>query len=112
MSQSTVARIVKRCKIRINRLGCLHQETDKFEKADDFWKKLIRESVYNFYENKFAQTIDALYKILKEISTGTHYEFSHGRTTLYHLLKKLGFKCQKGDNRKVLMETPRIIAWR
>ena len=68
--------------------------------------------MYNFYKNKTASTIDALYEKLKEILTGMHYEFPYGRTTLYYLLKKHDFKYLKADNHKVLMETPRIVAWR
>ena len=77
-----------------------------------FEKKLIREIIYNFYKNKTAPTIDALYEKLKEISTGAHNEFLYCRITLHHLLKKLGFKYQKADNRKVLLEIPKIVAWR
>ena len=75
-------------------------------------EKLIRGVVYNFYKNKTAPNIDVLYETLKEISNGTHYEFPYGRNTLCHLLKKFGFKYQKEDNRKALMETPRIVASR
>ena len=88
------------------------RERDKFQKVDGFQKKLIWGTIYDFYENKAAPTIDVLHKKLKEISTGMHYEFPYGRTTLYHLQKKRGFKYQKADNHKVLMETPRIVSWR
>ena len=33
--------------------------------VDDFWNKLIRETIYNFYKNKAAPTIDALNKEIK-----------------------------------------------
>ena len=55
----------------------------QFQKVDGFQKKLIWGTIYNFYENKAAPTIDVSHKKLKEISTGTHYD----RTTLYHLQK-------------------------
>ena len=58
------------------------------KKVDDFWKKLIWETIYNFYENKTASTIDALYKKLKGISTRMHYQFPYSRTTQYCLMKK------------------------
>ena len=41
-----------------------------------------------------------------------YHELPYGRTTQYHLLKMLGFKYQKPDNRKVLMKTRSIVAWR
>ena len=49
---------------------------------------------------------------MKERSAGTEYEFRYERTTLYHLVKKLGFQFQAADNRKVIMESPGIVAWR
>ena len=112
MGQSAVSRIVRREEVRISRRGYVHQGTDKFKKVDDFWKKLIRETIYNFYKNRTDPTIYALYKKLKEISIVTHDELRYGITTLYHFLKKLGFKYQKADNRKVPMKTQRIVAWR
>ena len=112
MGQSTVLRIVRRGEVRISRRGSVHQGRDMFKKVNGFWKKLIWEIIYNFYKNKTPPTIDALYRRLKEISTGVHYEFPCGRTTLYHLLKTLDFKYQKADNQKVLMETTRIVTWR
>lgn len=35
---------------------------------------------------------------MKEISAGKSNEFRYGQTTLYHLLKQLGFEYQKRDN--------------
>ena len=90
----------EKCRIATNIFVTLAKNMVRF-KADDFWKKLIRKTIYNSYENKTAPTINVLYEKLKEISTGTHYELAYGRTTL-----------QKADNRNVLIETPRIVAWR
>ena len=111
MGQNMVARIVRRGEVRISRRGYVHQGRNKFKKGVDFWNKLIREIIYNFYKNKTAPIIDALYEKLKKkqkTKTGTHYELLYGRITLYHFLKELGFKYQKADNCKVLMETPII----
>ena len=58
------------------------------KKVDDFWKKLIWETIYNFYKNKTASTIDALYKKLKGISIRMHYQSPYSRTTQYCLMKK------------------------
>ena len=82
VGQSTIARIVRRGEVRISRRGYVHQVRDKFEKVKDLEKKLIRETIYNFYKNKTAPTIDALSEKMKEISTGTHYKLLYGRTTL------------------------------
>ena len=112
LSNSTVSRIIKRGEVSVSKRCDVNNGREKFNKVDDFWKKLIRETIYSFYKNKTAPTIDALHEKLKELSAGTNYEFPYGRTTLFHLVKKLGFNYQKADNRKVLMESPRIVAWR
>ena len=52
MGLGTVSRIVRRGEVRISRKGYVHQRRGKFKKVDDFWKKLIRETKYNFYKNK------------------------------------------------------------
>ena len=111
MGQSTVVRIGKKGGLRISKRGYVHQGRDKFKK-DDFWKYLMWETIYNFYKNKTTPSIDVLHIKLKGLSTERHYALFYGRTTLYHLLKRLDFKYQKADNHKVLMEAPSIVAWR
>ena len=48
-----------------------------------------------FTEKKTPVPTVAIYQKLKEISAGTSYEFLYGRTTLYHLLKKLVLNIEK-----------------
>ena len=40
------------------------------------------ENYVQLYKNKTAPTIDVLYKKVKKISTGTHYEIPCSRNTL------------------------------
>ena len=59
---------------------------------------------------KIAPTLDMLLNKLKEILAGTDYEFSNGKTTLHAYLVKIRFQYQKADNRKVIMESPSLVA--
>lgn len=77
----------------------------------DFWRSLIRVTIYSFYNPSPPAPSVVMNEKLNEISAGTSYEFPHGQTALYHLLKKLSFEHQKIDNWKAIMETPRIVAW-
>ena len=56
-----------------------------------FEKKIILKTIYGFYQNKIAPTLDILLSKLNEISAGTDYEFPYGRTTLHVYLTKNGF---------------------
>ena len=51
-----------------------------------------------FTEKSAPTTVHVIYEKMKEISAGKSNEFRYGQTTLYHLLKKLGFEYQKRDN--------------
>ena len=48
MGQNIFVRIVRRGEVRISRRGYVHQGGDKFKKVDEFWKKLIWETIFNF----------------------------------------------------------------
>ena len=82
---------------------------ENLERQMTFEETQLREHLV-FTEKKPAPIV-VIYGKLKKISARTSYEFTYGRTTLYHLLKKLGFAYQKTDNRKIIMEAPRIVAW-
>ena len=103
-------RIIKRGKIKpANRRK---NTTKKFSKVDSFAKDLIRRTVYQFYDNSVAPTLDMLYSKLLEKTQGEEYEFSCGRTTLSKILKSLGFYHCRNNSREVLMENPRIQSLR
>ena len=48
---------------------------------------------------------------VKEISFGIDCKIPYGRTML-HVLVKTGLQYQKADNQKVIMKSPRLVAWR
>ena len=54
---------------------------------------------------------DMLLSKLKEISAGIDCKIPYGRTML-HVLVKTGLQYQKADNQKVIMKSPRLVAWR
>ena len=83
---------------------------ENLERQMTFEETQLREHLV--FTEKNPAPIVVIYGKLKKISARTSYEFTYGRTTLYHLLKKLGFAYQKTDNRKIIMEAPRIVAWR
>ncbi|KAJ4426195.1 hypothetical protein ANN_27004 [Periplaneta americana] len=79
----------------------------KFEKADNFTCDLIRRTVYDFFKNGQSPTVS---EILIELRNKC--EFSYKETTLRDLLKKLGFRFQILNKRRVIMESSRIVTWR
>ena len=111
VSLNTANKIVERGKVQPSKRG-KRQTKQKFSKIDTFWKDLIRDTIYGFYLKKVPPTLDTLLAKLQEISLDTNYQFPYGRTTLYKIIKKLAFKYKKADNRKVIMESPRLVAWR
>ena len=83
-----------------------------FSKVDSFTKDLIRTTIYEFYDQKICPTLDMLFEKIQERTKGEDYEFPYGRTWLSKLVKSLGFCYCRSNNRQVLMESPRIMAWR
>ena len=62
-------------------------------------EKLNSRDNLQILQKKAAPNVDIIYEKLKGTSSaGTSYEFPHVRTTLYHLLKKLGSEYQKTVN--------------
>ena len=95
---------------RVNTSGavCGKSKANKrqpFSKLDSFAKDVIRRTVYAFYDQKIAPTLDMIHDRIKE-------EFPYGRTTLYHVLRKLGFRYCKANGRSVVMESARLQEWR
>lgn len=62
-----------------------------------------------FINTKLLQLLTSVWKIERDISWNKLWVFAY---TLHNLLKQLGFTYQKADNRKVLMQIPRIVVWR
>ena len=83
-----------------------------FDKVDGFTKYLIRRTVYEFYDQKCAPTVQIIFQKVKEKTEGTDYVFPYELTSLKKLLKMIGFHFCKTNNRTVLMEIPHSAARR
>ena len=109
VSRNTVYRVVRRGKVRrANRI----KNRERFSKLDSSTKDLIRVTIYEFYDQNICPTLDMLFEKNQERTKGEDYEFPYGRTSLSKLVKSLGFCYCRSNNREVLMESPRITAWR
>ena len=81
LCKCSVERIVEREEVRASKRG-KHERKPNFGKVDDFWRNFERP--FTVFTKNPALSVDVIYEKLKEIS-------SYGQTTLYHLLKSLGF---------------------
>ena len=75
--------------------------------VDSFDTDAIRRTVHTFYENKEYPTLDKLLRVLKEKEL-----FKGGRISLWKLLRKIGFRYRKVDDKRYVYEQPRIIQQR
>ena len=104
LHRNTVAKIVSQGKVVTRKRGQTPNRRIKFGRIDKFWKDLIRETVYGFYDKKIAPTMDMLLQSIKEKAAMTNRDFPYQRTTLYELVGKLGFRCSlKADNQVVIV---------
>ena len=104
----TVDKIVKRGSVEQSKRGQHLKGKPKFSKIDDFWKELILQTIYNFDKSKGAPTLDTLLAKLIEISRDSKNKFPYGRTTLWSIVKMLGFEFKKVENRYIIVETVKI----
>jgi transposase len=74
---------------------------------DSFSEDAIRRHVYAYYEKKELPTLMKLKKTLEEDNIFNGSDF-----TLRKILKKLGFRWKKINNRQFLMERNDIVNWR
>ena len=77
--------------------------------VDNFDQGVIRRIIHSFYANeKQVPTIRKLLPVVKD-----KIGFPWGETSLLRVIKHMGFKWKKCQNkRKVLIENPRILEWR
>ena len=74
---------------------------------DDFDCDAIRRTVHEFYAKKEYPTLDKLLQILKEKEL-----FTGGRISLWKLLRKIGFRYKKVNDKHYVYEQPKIILQR
>lgn len=79
-----------------------------FTKIDDFDKNAIRRTIHGFWFEKQLPTLD---KILSRINT-TEGLPQFTRTTLYSLLRQMGFKYQQRSRNSAMIERDEIVVWR
>ena len=75
--------------------------------VNDFEVAAIRRTIHDFYDRKEYPTLKKLLSVL--ITKGL---FKGHRTTLWKLLRKIGFRYRKVNDKRYVYEQPRIIAWR
>jgi len=73
---------------------------------DDFEVAAIRRTIHDFYDRKEYPTLKKLLSVL--ITKGL---FKGHPTTLWKLLRKIGFRYRKVNDKRYVYEQPRIIAW-
>ena len=71
---------------------------------DDFNVEAIHKEVHAFYGRKEYPTLDSLLGVLKDKNL-----FQGGRTTLWKVLREMGFRHKKYQNKQYIYEQPRVI---
>lgn len=84
------------------------RDMGKSRNVDEADKELIRRKIYDMYSKQMVPTIDSLQKVL----TADETNISCSRTTLWRILKTMGFKYRTINKRQVLMESQRLQVWR
>ena len=75
------------------------QGIKQFRKLDDFDFRVIRRTVHSYFNRNQSPTLEKLPKQLKE-----DIDFPYGKTKLYNLLKKLGFRYQRRGREGIVNE--------
>ena len=110
LSKSTVKRICSEGVVTGGSFGSpakCYGTSRKKVVTDDFDRAAIRRTVHEFYTRKEYPTVQMLLKAVHQKGI-----FLGEKTSLKHLLKEMGFKFKNHDNRKYVMEQPRVIAQR
>lgn len=80
----------------------------KLNKLDNGDKEFIRRLVYQSYKENKVPTLEMIHDKLRDYPD---YKYK-SLDTLRNILLECGFKYKKLDKRMVIMESPRIVAWR
>ena len=80
----------------------------KLKKVDEGDKEVIRRVVYQFYKENKVPTLEMIKDKLRDYPD---YKYK-SLDTLRNILLDCGFKYKKLNKRMVIMESPRIVAWR
>ena len=74
---------------------------------DDFDMEALQCAVHEFYSEKKYPTMDSLLSAVNEKGI-----FSGERTTLWIVMRKMGFKYKKVNDKRYIYEQPRLKVWR
>lgn len=75
--------------------------------VDDFDVEAVRRIVHDFYREKKYPTLDLILAAVREKGV-----FTGERVTLWRLIRKMGFKYKKVNDKRYIYEQPRIIVHR
>jgi transposase len=81
----------------------------RFRRIDAFTRSAVRNVIHNFFERNVPPTLDMVHT---ELRKGDANNFPYSRSTLYGLLKQMGFAYRRRNKRYYICERPDIIAWR
>ncbi len=87
--------------------GCKKRKKSHSVELDDFDQQAIIRKIHDFYRRKEFPTLDKLLVVLRK-----DIGFTGSRTTLWRIVKQLGFKYKKQCGRKFLIEKPEIVMLR
>ena len=71
LHRHTVERIIKRGFAQKSKIGENLKTHEKLSEVDNYWKSLIRQTIFGFYREKVTPTLDIFHAKLSKISKGT-----------------------------------------
>ncbi|KAJ4445058.1 hypothetical protein ANN_06857 [Periplaneta americana] len=80
--------------------GKVHRVPKRVTDVDDFDKRVIRQTIYNFYIND--KTVPTVSKLLPKLKDAIN--FNGGSTSLKIILRDMGFKLKKTRNNKAVLQ--------
>lgn len=80
--------------------GKVHRVPKRITDVDDFDKRVIRQTIYNFYIND--KTVPTVSKLLPKLKDAIN--FNGGSTSLKIILRDMGFKWKKTRNNKAVLQ--------
>ena len=110
LSTNTVVRIRREAKNNEGNFSTLSKRYHVSRKKinpDSFDREAIRRTIHAFYERNEYPTLDSVLEQVKEKEI-----FRGGRSTLYKLLREMGFKYRQHENKRYIYEQPHIIQQR
>ena len=104
------ATVVRICKEYEGNSGLLSSPEKRYTASrvqivlDDFNVEAIRKEVHAFYGRKEYPTLNSLLGVLKDKNL-----FQGGRTTLWKVLREMGFRHKKYQNKQYIYKQPRVM---